>query len=71
MGDNMKVAGGMFVFVLMLFTAVPFNDEVQGLALAAGATEMVKVFAIIFPLLWVGFIFIVLAFTGYEVIREM
>ena len=66
-----RVAGGIFVFVLMLFTAVPFNDQIQGLALATGATEGVIAFAIVFPVLYVGLIFTVLAFTGYEAIKSI
>jgi hypothetical protein len=67
--DNLgKIAGGIFVFVLMFFTYVPFNDEIQGLALAAGASEIVIAFALVFPYLWIGFIFTILAFTGYEII---
>ena len=66
-----RVAGGIFVFVLMLFTAVPFNDQIQGLALETGASEGVKAFAIVFPVLYVGLLFTVLAFTGYEAIKHM
>jgi hypothetical protein len=57
----------MFVVVLMFFTATPFNDEIQGLALASGAGPLIIIFAGVFPLLWIGLMFIVLAFTGYEV----
>ena len=66
-----RVAGGIFVFVLMLFTAVPFNDQIQGLALETGASEGVIAFAIVFPVLYVGLIFTILAFTGYEAIRSI
>lgn len=66
-----RVAGGIFVFVLMLFTAVHFNDSIQGLALAAGASEAVIALAIVFPVLYVGLLFTVLAFTGYEAIRSI
>lgn len=71
MGKQERVAGGIFVFVLMIFTAVPFNDQIQGLALATGASEGVIAFAIVFPVLYVGLIFIILAFTGYEAINSM
>ena len=71
MGRQERVAGGIFVFVLMLFTAVPFNDSIQGLALATGASEGVIAFAIVFPILYVGLIFTILAFTGYEAIKSM
>ena len=70
MDNQARIAGGIFVFVLMFFTAAPFNDEIQGLALASGASTIVKSFSIVFPVLWVGLIFIVLAFTGYEVLRS-
>lgn len=66
-----RIAGGLFVVVLMLLTIVPFNDSVQALANEAGSTEAVRAFAIVFPGLWVGLLFIVLAFTGYEAVKEM
>ena len=66
-----RVAGGIFVSVLMLFTVVPFNDSIQGLALATGASEGIIVFAIVFPVLYVGLIFTILAFTGYEAIKSI
>ena len=66
-----RVAGGIFVFVLMLFTAVPFNDPIQGFALATGASEGVIAFALVFPVFYVGLIFTILAFTGYEAIKSM
>ena len=62
-----RIAGGIFVVVLMFFTLVPFNNDIQGMAVAAGSGELIRTFASIFPVLWVGLMFIVLAFTGYEV----
>lgn len=71
MGGYQQIAGGIFVSVLMILTARPFNDEIQGLALAAGATEMIKAVAIVFPYIYIGLLFIVLAYTGYEVTQEI
>ncbi len=66
-----RIAGGLFVVVLMLLTAAPFNNDIQALANAAGSTEAVRAFASVFPILWVGLLFTVLALTGYEAIKEM
>lgn len=70
MDDQSKIAGGIFVFVLMFLTAAPLNDEVQGFALAAGASEVVKAFALVFPIMWVGIAFIILAFVGNDIIES-
>lgn len=71
MDNQTRIAGGIFVSILMIFLAVPFNDEIQGLALATGATGAIRTFAIIFPYFWIGLIFIILAFTGYDVIENI
>jgi hypothetical protein len=66
-----RIAGGLFVFVLMLLTIQPFNNDVQALAAAAGSTQAVQAFAIVFPILYAGLMFIILAFTGAEVYESM
>lgn len=70
MDDQSRIAGGLFVFVLMLLTATPLNNEVQIKALATGASEVVKAFAIVFPVMWVGIAFIILAFIGNDIIES-
>jgi hypothetical protein len=71
MENTEKVAGGLFVVVLMLLLATPLNDEIQGLAMAAGASDVVRAVAVFFPVFWIGLMFIVLAFSGYEAIQSM
>jgi hypothetical protein len=71
MSEQTKIAGGVFVFLLMFFLTTPLNDEVQGYAQATGASEGVIAIALIFPYFWVGITFIVLAFTGWEITQQI
>ncbi len=70
--DNMeRISGGFFIIVLMVFTLTPLNDGIQALALAAGSAEIIRVIARVFPMFYVGMIFIVAAFTGYDIFSQM
>ncbi len=65
-----RIAGGLFIVVLMLFTVQPFNNDIQSAAAASGASEAVQVIALVFPIFYVGIMFTVLALTGYDVMQE-
>ena len=70
--ENMdRISGGFFLIVLMIFTLNPFNNDIQALASAAGSTEIVRVIAKVFPILYVGIIFTIAAFTGYDIFNQM
>lgn len=70
--ENMeRIAGGFFIIVLMIFTLTPLNNDLQAMASAAGSSEIVRVIAEVFPILYVGLIFIVAAFTGYDIFNQM
>lgn len=70
--ENMeRISGGFFIIVLMIFTLNPFNNDIQTMASAAGSSEIVRVIAEVFPILYVGLIFIVAAFTGYDIFSQM
>ena len=71
MENTERIAGGIFLIVLMIFTLNPFNNDIQALASAAGSTEIVRVFAEIFPILYVGLMFTIMGFTGYDIFRQM
>lgn len=70
--ENMeRISGGFFVIVLMIFTLTPFNNEIQGMASVTGASEIIRIIAEVFPILYVGLIFIIAAFTGYDILAQM
>ena len=71
MENTERIAGGIFLIVLMIFTLNPLNNDVQALASADGSTEIVRVFADIFPIMYVGIMFTIMGFTGYDVFRQM
>ena len=71
MENTERIAGGIFLIVLMIFTLNPLNNDVQALASAAGSTEIVRVFAEIFPIMYVGIMFTIMGFTGYDIFRQM
>ncbi len=71
MENTERIAGGIFLIVLMLFTLNPLNNDVQTLASAAGSTEIVRVFAEIFPIMYVGLMFVIMGFTGYDIFSQM
>ena len=71
MENTERIAGGFFIIVLMILTLTPFNNDIQAAALVDGAAEVVIAFAEVFPLLWVGLIFTVTGFTGYDIFRQM
>ncbi len=71
MENTERIAGGIFLIILMIFTLNPFNNDIQALASAAGSTEIVRVIAEIFPIMYVGLIFTILGFTGYDIFRQM
>ena len=71
MENQERISGGIFLFVLMLFLLTPLNNDVQTAALAAGSAEWIRAIAPIFSLVWVSFMFIILAFTGYDVLKNM
>ena len=66
-----RISGGFFIIVLMIFTLNPFNNEIQAMASAAGSAEIIRVIARVFPMFYVGLIFIVAAFTGYDIFSQM
>lgn len=71
MENTERIAGGIFLIVLLVFTLTPFNNDIQALASAPGSTEIVRVIAEIFPILYVGLIFTLLGFTGYDIFSQM
>jgi hypothetical protein len=71
MDNQERIAGGFFIFVLMFFLLNPLNNDMQAAAAAPGAAEWVIAFAPNFQLIWVGLMFIVLAFTGYDVLKSI
>lgn len=71
MENTERIAGGIFLIVLMIFTLNPFNNDIQALASATGSTEIVRVFAEIFPIMYVGLMFTIMGFTGYDIFRQM
>jgi hypothetical protein len=71
MKNTERIAGGFFIIVLMILTLNPFNNDIQAAAIADGATEIVIAFAEVFPILWVGLIFTIAGFTGYDIFRQM
>ena len=71
MENTERIAGGIFLIVLMIFTLNPFNNDIQALASAPGSVEIVRVFAQIFPIMYVGLMFTIMGFTGYDIFRQM
>ena len=71
MENQERIAGGIFVAVLMFFLLNPLTNDIQAAAAAAGSAEWIRAIAPQFPLLWVSFIFIILAFTGYDIFKNM
>ena len=70
--ENMdRISGGFFLIVLMIFTLNPLNNDIQALASAAGSAEVIRVIAQVFPTLYVGLIFTIAAFTGYDIFSQM
>ena len=71
MENTERIAGGIFLIVLMIFTLNPFNNDIQALASTPGSIEIVRVFAQIVPIMYVGLMFTVMGFTGYDIFRQM
>ena len=71
MENTERIAGGIFIIVLMILTLTPFNSDIQTLALADGAAKVVIAFAEVFPILWVGLIFTIAGFTGYDILNQV
>ena len=70
--ENMaRISGGFFLIVLMVFTLQPFNNDIQAMASATGSAEIVRVIAEVFPVLYVGIMMTIAAFTGYDIFRQM
>jgi hypothetical protein len=69
--EILKATGGILVGFMMLLTLDPFNDTVQGFAITNPSNFIYTGIAEVFPYFYTGLMFIVFAFSLYEIIKGM
>ena len=70
MEPGQRIFGGVLIVVMLLFTLTPFYDAILQLA-STSTSFMVIWLAEVYDLLHIGLLFIVLALTGHEALKEL